>query len=131
MALNAAWQWRSTASDPGANEKTAATQAAELIVEHYIQSPDLDLCLADGGNSLDESELQFLQAVIEKSPHRHVRATALYFYAKRLATEYLWYRTMEQSGWNKVNANPRMVEMIKGARSGDVKGGVGRDRFET
>ncbi len=118
-ALSVAWQSRTGGWEVGAKQSIAAVKAAELMIEHYIDNPDLDLCLADSNVTGLEIETRLLQTVAEKSPHRHVRATALYYSCQWLGIQLSFYKWMEQSGWKNERINPKTIEMIK-ALSPDV-----------
>ncbi len=118
-ALSVAWQMRTGRLEEGAKQSIAAIRAAELMIEHYIDNPDLDLCFADSNVTGLEIETRLLQTVAEKSPHRHVRATALYSYCLLLSQKLLFHKWMEQSDWKYDRIDPKTIETIK-ALSPDV-----------
>ena len=75
----------------------ARQQAVDLLIDHYLEHEDLDLMLDgfDGGIQPKNAET-FLQAAISNSPHRHVRASALYELARLKLSRVSWLPLLQR-----------------------------------
>jgi len=71
-------------SDPQSRASQGRVRAIEVLRQHYIDHPDLDLLLTgfEAGAFVPEAELLLRGAT--HSPHRYVRAAACYFLARFL-----------------------------------------------
>lgn len=85
-ALNFVVMYACKFGDPDIPVSRGRERAVRLLRDHYLDHEDLDVAL----HSLKSGPILFggeelLKAVSEKSPHEHVRATALFCWAQLLA----------------------------------------------
>jgi peroxiredoxin len=72
-------------ADPASAATKGRNQAVGVLAEHYAEHEDLDLCLErlEGGHLVLGFE-ELCEAALRKSPHPHVRAAALLYWATLL-----------------------------------------------
>lgn len=102
---------RAAATSTGPIVEDARLRAIEILAQHYVAHPDLDLLINefDTGNGVPEAE-PFLRMIADQSPYDYVRATALY----ELADLLLLMRRMKDHVYQLPESSPAEQEaMIK------------------
>lgn len=112
-ALSAAWSWREAHTELDSAPNRAALKAAELIMAHYLDAEDLDLCIGSGRTQWLDIDYKLFKTVAEKSPHRQARATALYNICLLSSQELIGHKFMEQQNWNPKALYPAVISRLK------------------